>query len=408
MNKKVFSGIKPGNAAVALLYAVYFSASFFLYYRQQHPSPGPMGDYFSDLPSHVSAGADGSGYSLLELIYGLLVKNTDAASVIIALLLAFLTVLCVYFVYRIFRIIVQGCSPALLHTAAFMPTVAMPLFLYGINPYKYLGMQCGVIWHNDTYTGMRTAAALVIIIVFTLIGRYREKLGLKDMSVLFAALFVTNWIKPNFIMAFGPAFAVFLLCDCIKDRGKTISSQIKFMIPAVLSLIIVVFQAASVFGESGSEGGIGFSVAYLLKLNTYHPVISILQSAAFPLFMLIINIRKIGRDRIFSLTWLIWLFGFIEYIFIHEEGSRKDNGNFTWGYSFCVFLVMTVCLAYMIAEIKELIKTVRGTSLSGLKGSPYTVLRIVLNLAALLLILAHTYWGLHFALRMILGAPYYI
>jgi hypothetical protein len=208
--------------------------------------------------------------------------------------------------------------------------------------------------------------------------------------------------------------AVMLLTDCIASRGKTLKRQILFGIPVLISLAVVLWEMTMLFPASeASESGmaIGFSVAYLLRLRTWHPIASLLQSAAFPLVVLIANIRLLKKDRVFRVSWLVWLFGLLEYLFLHEEGARKSHGNLSWGYSFCIYLVFVLGFGRFCENIREFLQEYRVsgcTSFSGwLKESGRkTKLTFVYLIAATALLLLHLYHGIWFFLWMYQGGTY--
>ena len=89
------------------------------------------------------------------------------------------------------------------------------------------------------------------------------------------------------------------------------------------------------------------SFAYTLRHYANYPLLSILQSIAFPLWVFVMNIKELLKDKTYSFLNLVWFFSFLEYIFLQEIGSRINDGNFDWGNSFGVFLLFIAAI-YML------------------------------------------------------------
>ena len=260
-----------------------------------------------------------------------------------------------------------------------------------MNDYRYMGMQSGNLWHNSTYLGMKFAAVLVLLLYFSWLKTYQKGISPGKWLLFTASLIFVNLMKPNFILCFAPAMGLQLLADCILARGKTLKYQILSGIPVLISLGVVIYQTTVLFQGKEDGSRIALMLPYnFLKYNRY-PWAALLQSAAFPLFVLAGNRKELKRDRVFGFTWLIWLFGLLEYLFLGEEGPRKTHGNFSWGYSFCIFLVFVVCAAKCCEKLKE------GRPSGGRK---------LYWAAAGLLFLGHLACGMTYFIHLYLGGTY--
>ena len=404
-------------ALFVFLYVLTGALCYRLYLRQAIVYPGKMGTYLADIGSHIHEGVRGRGYSLMELYYGLVVGKLGLSEKPAAAFVSLLTIGTVFVTYRFMRKIAPACSRNVLHLASFFSIFLFPLYIPSLNGMRYLGLQSGANWHNDTYTGMRFAAMLLFLFYYTWINCYRERFGWKDFTLFTILLILVNWIKPNFIVAFAPAMALMLLADCIRDRGNTIKMQILFGIPVLISLLVLLYQANALFGGSSSGSStssglpIGFSVAYVLKLRAQHPVASLLQSAAFPLYVMIGNRRELKKDRFLQITWLTWLVGLLEFLFIHEEGKRKGDGNLSWGYSFCIYLVFTVSTAWFCRNWHQFLSDIREDKCSFgvfVRKDKANVRRLIYLVLGSGLFLYHLYSGLAFFYYTLQGAPYAI
>lgn len=341
------------GALVVFLYLGLLGSSYRLFLRQAIYYPGKLGIYDSDLRIHISEGLNGTAYSLMERSFGFLMGTLGLNEKAAALWLALLSGATVFVAWRLLRKLFPEGNPWIQHLLAFACSYVMPLYLPLVNEYRYMGKQSGNIWHNSTYLGMKFAAVLVMLIFFQWRKTYRSGIRMRDWLLFTAALLFVNLMKPNFILCFAPAMAVQLLADCIRDRGKTLKYQILSGIPVLLSLTVVLYQTTVLFQREGEDSGIVLTLAYnFLKYNR-HPIAALLQSAAFPLFVLAGNWKELKKDKAFAFSWLVWLFGLLEYLFLGEEGPRKTHGNFSWGYSFCLFLIFLVCAAKGYEKIKN-------------------------------------------------------
>jgi len=126
--------------------------------------------------------------------------------------------------------------------------------------------------------------------------------------------------------------------DLFKSKGKSIKNIIIFGLAVIPSLLVLLYQSKVLFVSNTNEG-IGISLAYILRMYAKNPIASLIQSIAFPLAVLAINLKELMRDKNYLFFWIMWLFGFLEFILLQETGGRATHGNFEWGYSFCIFAV---------------------------------------------------------------------
>ncbi len=379
------------DALLALLYLGLLGSSYQLFLRQAIHYPGRLGVYDSDLPAHISEGINGTAYSLMERSYGFLMETLGLNEKAVALWLALLLGAAVFVTWLLLRQLFPAGNQRALHFLAFACSFVMPLYLPWVNDYRYMGMQSGNLWHNSTYLGMKFAAVLVLLLYFSWLKTYQKGISPGKWLLFTASLIFVNLMKPNFILCFAPAMGLQLLADCILARGKTLKYQILSGIPVLISLGVVIYQTTVLFQGKEDGSRIALVLPYnFLKYNRY-PWAALLQSAAFPLFVLAGNRKELKRDRVFGFTWLIWLFGLLEYLFLGEEGPRKTHGNFSWGYSFCIFLVFVVCAAKCCEKLKE------GRPSGGRK---------LYWAAAGLLFLGHLACGMTYFIHLYLGGTY--
>ena len=408
-----------GSAIFFILYIGMGAMCYRLYLRQAIGFPGPMGRYMADLRSHMISGINQTGYSLLEVIYGFLLHTMKLNEKPVAALLAAITMATVLLTWLVMKKLYPRGNTWVLHGMAFASMFVMPIFLPMVNPYRYLGLQSGTIWHNDTYTGMKMGGMLVLLLFYQYqrtyrgkpeLGKYTGGLSVREWIGFTAALILVNLLKPNFILCFAPAMAIMLLADCIRDRGKNLPKQILFGIPVLLSLLVVAYETSVLYQGGDGDSHVVFTMMYSLKFWNTHPFASLIQSAAFPLMVLAGTWKELKTDRIYRVSWLIWLVGLLEYLFLGETGERQNHGNFSWGYSFCIFLVFVVCMCKMYQMLEKEWQQYR---LSGLKVGEYLkkadrkkLLYLLYLLIAVVLFGWHLGCGLKYSWMTYLGNPY--
>ena len=99
----------------------------------------------------------------------------------------------------------------------------------------------------------------------------------------------------------------------------------------------------------------------------------------------------------FFLAWCMWGFGALQLLFLKETGTRALDGNFTWGYDICLFVLFAVSLVYFLENL-------RGTTFLGGKYVPRVLYASVLGA----IFGYHMYCGLYFFIRMLMGVTYFM
>lgn len=343
------------DGCFAAAYAVLGALFYRVYLRQAIHYPGRLGFYDSDLPVHISEGVNHTAYSLMERTFGFLRGTLRLNQKPIAVVLALVTLGVIFVTWRLLVRLMPEGNAAVLHLIAFACMFTMPIYLPSLNPFHYMGMQSGTVWHNSTYLGMKLAGTIVLLLYYRYQERYRGGLRVSEWVLFAAALILVNLMKPNFILCFAPAMAILLLADCIADRGRTFGRQVLFGIPVLISLVVVAFEAKVLFDGENSGASIIVALPYGLLHWNRHPIAALIQSVAFPLVILAGTWRELGRDRVYRATWLIWLTGLLEYLMLSEDGPRRTHGNLSWGYSYCVFLVFVVCACRLYRELRAYI-----------------------------------------------------
>lgn len=394
---KIVSGISIG------LLAVYFGACIFLYYMQAtHPGEGL---YQSDLPLHISMAMDGWGYSLTAILYRILMFLPFGEAGI-AVLLAVATVGCVAATYMMLR---RYDIPAWQNCLiTFASSMAMACFVESIHYQRYIGYQAPSIWHNSTYIVMKVFAIVSLALYLSISKEYANNLS-ASKSVLFAVLLaVTTSVKTSFAFAFAPAALVFLLVDLLnKTPVKRVLLAALTVVP---TLAVIIFQEAVLFGEN-TGNSIEIEFGYTLYLRAANPALTMILSALFPVIVFLFNIipvlkdtfadfkqrKALFRHKDFLFSWTMWLVGALELIFLKETGTREKDGNFSWGYDFCLFVLFIISGVYFVRNIRD------DKFLWGNK-----ILKAIYIAIAGGSLVYHVYCGLYFFVNLMLGKTFFM
>ena len=347
-------------AVLVLVFAAYTIACGYLFYMQAARAEG---QYFeSDLPAHLSMAKDGWGYSLTAVFYRLFMLLPGFEIFVAAFLALFAggTMAATYFGIRKFignRWSALGASVA--------ANIVMPCFMKAVHYERYIGYQSPSVWHNSTYTVMKCLALLTLIFYLRFAHGYKKKIQWRDW-ILFASAII-------------PSIAVVLLQEAVLFGGET-------------------------------GNGIVIDFGYNVYLRAQRPYFTMILSALFPVLIFLFNIGNVIRETLsdlkkkyfprhtpFVLAWSMWAIGALELLFLKETGKRELDGNFLWGYDFCLFVLFVVSIVYFMNNLR---------SVRFLKGSYAGHIAYASVLGAVLAY--HMYCGLYFFLRLLGGTTYFM
>lgn len=309
----------------------------YLFYNQA------IDNFESDFAIQLSENA--SEYSITKIIYCFINKYLGG-KIGIAVFLSLVSITSIILTKVILKEYDKSSSEFLQWIYAILLNFCIAIYVPLVHNMFYIGLQTGNLWHNSTYICMKPLGLLAIILYLKLQKQYLQKIEIKYYILFCLTLILVNAVKPSFIVTFAPAMLIYLIIDFfknIKDRSK-IRNIIIFGCAVLISLPILIYQNSVLFGTD-SENKITIGCMSILKLYHKYPLISLIQSAAFPLFVLITNWKTIIKDRKYSFILTINIFGLAEYLFLQETGERFRYANFSWQYYF------TLALAFIFSII---------------------------------------------------------
>lgn len=376
--------------------AAYGLACFYLYYRQSMADLSAETILFqSDLPLHISmAVEDGWMYSFTAIAYWILYR-IFRGTLGIALLLAFCSWGTVYAAEKLVVSLSGWKKGAGTLFLALTLNFVMPAYVPFIGEFRYVSYQSPNIWHNSTYICMRLAALLTLSMYFSLEKTYREGLTAKQWMGFALLNILTTGIKPSFLVAFSPIMGFCLLWDLLTDRKLPFRRILLFGSALLPSGLVILWQNSVLFGEE-TGNGIAFDPWYTFSLHANIPKLAAVCSALFCGLVILCTLKNVfapGEKRYRFLIAMAVL-GFLEALCLVEKGSRAVDGNFLWGYSFCLFTLFTVT-AVKALSLPKLFPAGQEKAARALRAGLFLVYGY------------HLYCGVYFFVRLLLGVSFW-
>lgn len=376
---------------VHALVALYGVACLWLFYRQSVADLTIAGaiPYQSDLPLHISMIVeDGWYYSFTAYAYKVLHVLFGGTTIGIALLLAVISVATIYVSEQAVCYLGgwrQKGWQTLMY--ALCANLVMPIRVESVGAYRYVSYQSPNIWHNSTYICMKLFALVTFLYYFKLERKYREGITLKEWLVFAVLNVITTGIKPSFLLAFSPIVGIFLLADLLK---RVPLKRIFILGSALLpSGGVVLWQNAVLFGAD-TGNGMTLNPWYTFSLHADRPKVAVILSAAFCGIVVLATFKDVFKDKKYLFVLLMALLGFMEALCLVESGNRSVDGNFLWGYSFCLFVL------FMYTGIKWL------------QYPRKNWLQKCILVGMTLVYWLHLYCGTEFFIRLVCGESYWM
>lgn len=378
------------RTAAHILVLAYGIACLWLFYHQSVADLTVEGEipYQSDLPLHISMIVeDGWYYSFTAYAYKLLWLLCGGSTWGIALFLTAVAVGTVYVMEAFVRYVGKYRERSWFTlTLSLSLNLVMPVYIRAVGEYRYVSYQSGNIWHNSTYLCMRLAALATLLYYFKLEKKYRQGITRREWCVFALLNIVCTGIKPSFLLAFSPIMGIYLLADLI--RRVPLKKILIFGSALLPSGLVILWQNSVLFGED-TGNGIAFRPWYTFSLHATVTKLAVVCSLLFCILAVLATVKQLPKDRDYLFLLFMTALGFLEALCLVENGSRSVDGNFLWGYSFCLFVLFAVC-------------AVKWLQIGGTK------LRFALRAGLGLVYAWHLYCGLYFFVNLTAGASFWM
>lgn len=270
-----------------------------------------------------------------------------------------------------------------------MVTIAIsvaPLYIPFFNEYIYLGQGSPNVLHNATVVCLRPFA----IGAFFLFGSILESNAKNQKIPLIVTglvLTIGALIKPTFVIVFVPALVIYFAI--VHPRFKPQYGRIALLIlPCILAIAVMDYFTR--FGGIGRFSGRTITVVPFTVWAKYTQSIpvSLLMALAFPLVVLILNFRKLRKDPLFTIAWLMLLVGVLQAGLLAErtkEGVLLYSHNWIGGYLVALTILFYVSISHFFARDKE--DEIQGS------GDWFQNPRNMLQITALVFLVGHLIAG---------------
>ena len=384
--------------------AAFFVICVELFRRMTVSYPGILGTYYSDINVRLGMGEDHYSIFLIPEYFFIDKFGLNLGGVFIGIYLSAVVIGTILLVYLLLKKICSGVSAGLLFAFSFVCILAIPIFI-PIMSERIFSPYAGSVWHNESYLGMRFMAVLILLYFYRTNETYLERFSLKDFFISSLLFLLVNWIKPNFIIAFGPAMLIMMIVDIIRAKGKHFVRWMLYGIPVLIGSLILPFQYLILFPGNDSSSGNGSGVTLIFGDFFFvqkHPIINLLFAIAFPVFMFIIHRKEFIKSKFHMVCSLGWVFAFLEFFFMSETGIRRGHENFYWGVRFFTFLVFCLSIGYFINDLRayRMNKKKNSADKENSKRNSTISLFFVENMFVLLHLLA----GLVYFILVVLGS----
>lgn len=293
---------------------------------------------------------------------------------------------------------------------AFSFCFVQALYFYWLDTgERYLGVFSPNPLHNPTQMCVRGFALLAFCLVVDLLSYENDRTyrpiffhveqGTRRYYVLLSALlFLSTVMKPTFAEMFIPAVAFLMLGIWITRLIRRDAPALYFkkclamLLCALPSLLYMLTQYLVFFsfeGSYGSEGGLIITEwLEVWKLFSDNVFLSILLGMAFPVYILLLDIRFFVKNMAGRLALIGYGVAFLESAVLGEDGNRLSHGNFMWPLMSGMLLFWLVALLHLMAMGR---------------AEEYTGLRKGLLLFGWFLFFCHVLCGLEFYRISLLG-----
>ncbi|MDD5306463.1 MAG: hypothetical protein PHU25_04000 [Deltaproteobacteria bacterium] len=223
-----------------------------------------------------------------------------------------------------------------------MTVFITPIYVPWFNIQPILGQGSPTIWHNPTSNAVKPFAITIIYLFVLYYRKFRIDMngGLKYLIGIGILTAVSCLVKPSFVQGFIPALGLFLAVEMIVTRSCALSLYCRLAIALIPTALIVGTQAYLLLRYNVGDDRSGISISFLKIWQRYTPnvAISVLIAVAFPLYIVLLNMKNIFENKLMLFSVVLYIVCFFEFALLVETGLRERDGNFGWAYALALFV----------------------------------------------------------------------
>lgn len=365
--------IRAWDVLFYILLAGYTVLMCFLFYRQACEY---QGIYYSDMKPYIQhvqgiEGVYSFPYPILFWLTGLFAAVCSwemAIALAVALLNSLSVVLVRYYAGQLLeeadwnrqvRRVLEWVLAVLVFAPFFISMIYSPrgvAFLGFDYTYRCMGIYTPNPYWNATYLATRPFSILCFFQGVRLLRHYEERFSRREGVLFGISLLLTTMTKPSFTFVVVPVMGIIMLWRLAACRFRTLRSTIYLGLCFLPTGAVLLYQYFGVFtGENaqGEQTGIGILPGAVWHLYSNNIPLSIFMGLAFPLFMLLMNLRECRKNSLWRFAWQLLAAGLLSFYFLYEKGFRMEHANFSWGYMHGMFFVCLVGIFLMVKNTVE-------------------------------------------------------
>lgn len=209
--------------------------------------------------------------------------------------------------------------------------VISSLYVPWYSPKMYMGFLNGNIYHNSTSIVAKPIAYVTILAMATWLNQNSQALNWKIIIITSVLVALSALAKPNIPLAIIPAWSVLIALKFITDEKKYYLHYVLFLLPIIITALIMYIQAQIRFSDTFS---VGISWWYVAQSWTPNPLISLVLTVAFPISIVLLYPHTI-HNKLFQLTIISFIIAVLTYWIFYEiqknPTSKFIGQNFGWG-----------------------------------------------------------------------------
>lgn len=273
-------------------------------------------------------------------VHYILLQFSDLFSVSLEWVFCIFTVLTIialaYVKYYFIKYIFPNLNQKQVWTALLISFYAGAIYIFGRQA-PYIGVWSPIAYHNVTSTWLKPIALLTLITFYLY-----QKNNVINYGIITSILLALGClVKPNFAIAFLPAYGLYWL---LRDRRL-----LHFTLMTLPTAAVLAGQYYITYQGGVKTSSIIFSNMGPWKV--YNPFVfrSIIQNLLGLLAICYFYRKQVFKSPFFVLIFVALVISLLQALYVAEQGPRFEGMNFVWGY-----VVMTeIAYLYLIGYYLE-------------------------------------------------------